>query len=115
MEITNPYYALVIAGVFLSSCSQLLLKKSADTNHDGIISNLMNWRVIIAYTVFLGSLLINITAMHKGVLLKDIPILESLGYVFVPLLSWMILKEKATKRTVICILLILCGIYIFYQ
>ena len=48
---------------------------------------MLNWKVIIAYAIFGGALLINITAMSKGVKLKDLPILESLGYIFVPTLA----------------------------
>lgn len=76
---------------------------------------MLNWRVIFAYAIFFGALFINITAMSNGVNLKDLPILESLGYVFVPLLSFVILKEKIEQRTIISILCILIGIYIFYQ
>lgn len=75
---------------------------------------MLNWRVIMAYAIFFASLFINITAMSQGVNLKDLPILESLGYVFVPLLSYWVLKEKITKRTLTSIALILIGIYIFY-
>ena len=75
---------------------------------------MLNWRVIVAYTIFFGSLLINITAMGKGVQLKDMSILESLGYIFVPLLSYLVLKEEITKRTLASMALILLGIYIFY-
>lgn len=114
MEEINLFYILVIAGIFLSACSQLLLKKSADRKHRSFLRSMLNWRVITAYTIFFGSLFINITAMSKGVKLKDMPILESLGYVFVPLLSYMVLKEKITKRTLVSIVLILIGIYVFY-
>lgn len=114
MEKITLFYILVIAGIFLSACSQLLLKKSADRKHRSFLRSMLNWRVITAYTIFFGSLLINITAMSKGVKLKDMPILESLGYVFVPLLSYMVLKEKITKRTLVSIALILIGIYVFY-
>lgn len=108
------WYILVIIGIFLSACSQLLLKKSADKKHKSFIRSLLNWRVITAYIIFFGALFINITAMSKGVYLKDIPILESLGYVFVPLLSLLVLKEKITKRTIFSIILIITGIVIFY-
>lgn len=75
---------------------------------------MLNWRVITAYAIFFVSLFINITAMSQGVNLKDLPILESLGYVFVPLLSYLVLKEKFTKRMLTSIAFILIGIYIFY-
>lgn len=52
--------------------------------------------------------------MSNGVNLKDMPILESLGYIYVPLLSLLVLKEKISKRTVASVLLIAMGIIIFY-
>ena len=114
MEEITLFYILVVVGIFLSACSQLLLKKSADREHRSFLRSMLNWRVITAYGIFFGSLLVNITAMSKGVKLKDMPILESLGYVFVPLLSYMVLKEEITKRTLVSIVLILIGIYVFY-
>lgn len=109
------FYILVIIGVFLCSCSQLLLKKSADMECKNLIQSILNWRVILAYSIFFGSIIINITAMQNGVCLKNLPILESLGYIFVPFLSFLMLKEKITKQTFLSILLILIGIYLFYQ
>lgn len=108
------WYILVVMGIFISACSQLLLKKSADKEHKSFVQSMFNWRVITAYAIFLGSLFINITAMSKGVNLKDMPILESLGYIFVPLLSFLVLQEKITKRTLISMILIMLGIIIFY-
>lgn len=52
--------------------------------------------------------------MSKGVNLKDMPILESLGYIFVPMLSFFVLKEKITKRTIVSVSLILLGVIVFY-
>lgn len=108
-------YILVVAGIFASACSQLLLKRSADREHKSWLRSMLNWRVITAYGIFFCSLFINITAMSRGVNLKDMPIQESLGYVFVPLLSYIVLKEKITKRTIVSIVLILIGIVWFYQ
>jgi len=115
MEEINWFYLLVITGIFLSACSQLLLKKSADQTHRNFLASMLNWRVILAYVIFFGSLFINITAMSNGVNLKDLPILESLGYVFVPILSFFVLKEKIETRTILSIACILIGIYIFYR
>ena len=114
MEKINGCYILVVIGIFASACSQMLLKKSANMKHKSFIKSMLNWRVVTAYTIFGGALLINITAMSKGVNLKDMPILESLGYVFVPLLSMIVLGEKIEKRTLVSIIFILIGIYIFY-
>ncbi len=76
---------------------------------------MINWRVLIAYGIFFSSLFINITGMSNGVEVKDIPILESLGYIFVPLLSMIYLKEKITKSVFISMVLILLGVIVFYM
>lgn len=115
MEEVDIWYILVITGVFLSSCSQLLLKKSADKDNSDFFLSIFNWRVIIAYSIFFMCVLINITAMGNGVNLKDVPILEALGYVFVPILSLIFLNETITKQTFISIVLITFGIIIFYH
>lgn len=114
MEEIAIWYLFVVIGVFFSACSQILLKKSADKHHDGFIHSMFNFRVIIAYVIFFCSIFINITALSRGVNLKDIPIIESLGYVFVPLLSLFALKENITKRTLGAIAFIIMGILIFY-
>lgn len=114
MESIVFWYVLVVTGIFLSACSQLLLKQSADKQHKNFIYSIVNLRVIIAYIIFFCSLIVNISAMGRGVNLKDMPILESLGYVFVPLLSFVFLKERISKWNLISILLIVIGIFIFY-
>lgn len=115
MEVTALFYILIVFGVFASACSQLLLKQSADKQYKSWLASMLNWRVILAYAIFFGSLLINITAMSKGVNLKDLPVLESLGYIFVPVLSWFVLKEKIDRRMLLSMTLIIIGIIIFYQ
>lgn len=75
---------------------------------------MVNVRVILAYSVFLLSVIINVIALGHGVNVKDLPILEALGYIFVPILSYIFIKEKITKRCATAILMILGGIIIFY-
>lgn len=115
MDQVSYFYYLVVFGIFACACSQLLLKTSADKERGrGIVAAILNWRVILAYTIFFGSLFINITAMSKGVNLKDLPILESLGYIFVPLLSFAVLKEHISLRTLVSMLFIISGVCVFY-
>lgn len=113
-ERVELYYVIVVIGVFLCSCSQLLLKKSAVKTHKSYLYSILNWHVIVAYIISFGSLFVNITAMSRGVNVKDIPVLESFGYIFVPLLSFGVLKEKMTKRKLASMMLIMFGIIIFY-
>lgn len=108
------YYLIVISGIFACSLSQLLLKKSAITANKSHIYTIVNPRVIFAYVIFLGSLLINIWAMSKGIQLKEMAMLESLGYVFVPLLSFLLLKEQIDGRVILGIFIIILGIFVFY-
>lgn len=108
-------YFVVILGVLSCSLSQLLLKKSAMVKHSSKVYEVLNPMVIIAYAVFFFALLINIWAMSKGLQLKEMTILESLGYVFVPLLSFLILKENISKRAIIATSMVLLGIFVFYQ
>jgi uncharacterized membrane protein len=50
---------------------------------------------------------------YREVELKHGPILESAGYIFVLVLSWMILKEKITLNKFIGTVLIIGGIILF--
>lgn len=108
------FYILVIVGVFISSCSQLLLKKSACKKHASKVSEILNKQVIIAYSIFFISVIINVIALDHGVNVKDLPILEALGYIFVPVLSLFFLKERIRIKNVISIFLIIIGIIVFY-
>lgn len=114
MESKLVFYFLVVFGVICCSASQLLLKQSADKEHRNKIAYILNWRVILAYGVFFLSIIINITSLQHGVNLKDIPILEATGYIFVPILSLLFLKEKLNKQTILATAIILLGIIVFY-
>lgn len=111
----NVFYLIVIVGIFASACSQILLKQSARQKHDQWLYEFLNWRVISAYTIFLASTIINIFGLRNGVNLKEMPILESLAYIFVPILSFIFLSEKMTKRKMVSMIFIISGIIIFYQ
>ena len=51
---------------------------------------------------------------YKGLEYKNGPIIESLGYILVMVLSYYFFKEKITKRKLLGNLLILLGIVVFY-
>ena len=108
-------YLFVILGILSCSLSQLLLKRSAQAVHSSKVNEILNPMVIIAYAVFFCSLLVNIWAMSKGLQLKEMAMLESLGYVFVPILSYLILKEKISRRTICATLMVVLGIFVFYM
>lgn len=108
------FYILVALGVLGASCSQILLKKSAVKFHHSMLAEMLNWQVLVAYSVFFASVIINVIALRYGVKVKDLPILEALGYIFVPLLSYFFLGEKLNKKNVFAMILIIGGIVLFY-
>lgn len=113
MEILK-FYILVAIGVFLSSCSQIVLKKSVQREHKSKIAEILNRQVIFAYSLFFISVFINVVALRHGVKVKDLPILEALGYIFVPMMSLFFLKEKICKNNIIALSMIITGIIVFY-
>lgn len=108
------FYFIVVLGVFACSASQLLLKKSAVVEHKSAIYELINWRVMLAYFIMFATLVANIYAMSNGVQLKDMPILEATGYIFVPILSLLVFGEKLNRNSLLAIALIIIGILVFY-
>ena len=101
-----------ICGVFVSSVSQVLLKKSAQQHYQNKIREYLNARVIFAYMIFFAATLCSIIA-YKVIPLSLGPILGSAGYIFVAFLSRIFLKEKITKRKILGLSVIIIGIVIF--
>jgi len=105
------YIALFLVSVLVASFSQILLKKSASKNHAKVIDEYKNKTVISAYMLFVVSTLLTMFA-YRVVNLSLGPILESIGFVYVAIMSRLILKEKITRKQVMAICLIMSGIII---
>lgn len=103
---------LMFAGTFFTAFSQLLLKQSANRKYKNPIFEYLNWRVITAYGIFVGVLLLN-TYAYTRVDMKYGAVIDTFSYVFVMLLSYFILKEKFTKWKVLGNLLIMTGVFIY--
>lgn len=108
----NKYIVIFVFMVFLSCCSQILLKISANKKYKNKIQEYLNIYVILGYLIFFAVALVNAWAM-KGIELKMVPILEASGYIFVLILSLLIFKEKINKNKIIGNLIIIVGIIIF--
>ncbi len=109
------YKCLVILSVFAAACAQMLLKQGARQNYAGFWRQYLNPWVIGGYAIMAGSLILNIFCMSHGVQVKEVSVIESLSYLFVPCLAWGLFKEKITKRKGIAILVIIIGVIIFFQ
>ncbi|MCR5805097.1 MAG: multidrug ABC transporter [Clostridia bacterium] len=106
------YASILIFGVFISSISQIILKKSADKKRDSIIKEYLNPYVIGAYTIFIAATLLSILA-YRGIPLSLGPILEASGYLFVTLWGLVFFGEKLSFKKVIALVLIVSGIVVY--
>ena len=109
------YYIVVITSVFIAALSQLLLKSSSKDEHENVIREYLNWKVICGYGMMGVSLLMNIFAMSKGVQVKEVSIIESLSYLFVPALSFFVFKEKLSWQKIGAIAVIMVGVVVFFR
>ena len=107
------YFMLIMFGcTFLTAISQILLKQSANIPHKDFLHEYLNWRVILAYSIFVLVLLLNTYALTH-VPMKYGSIIDGFTYVFVLLLSALLLKEKVTKPKLIGNLIIIAGVIIY--
>lgn len=111
----NPfwYYAAMAASVIIASTSQILLKKSALKKYDSFLKEYMNPYVIIGYGMMFLSMFLTIF-VYSGMAYKNVPIVESLGYVLVMILCSLFFREKITKRKIWGTALILLGVAVYY-
>jgi len=107
----NKYTGIFIFSVFIASCAQIILKKSADSEHKHIINEYLNLKVILGYSL-MGLSTVGAIIAYRGINLKTGPILESAGYIFIFLLSWFFLDEKPTLKKAFGVMLIITGIII---
>jgi multidrug transporter EmrE-like cation transporter len=108
------YISIFLLGIFVSSVSQLMLKTSANELHQNFVKEYLNAKVIFAYILFVGATFCSIYA-YRGIPLSWGPILESSGYIFVSILSVFILKESISRKKVIGLSIIICGIIVYAQ
>lgn len=109
----SAFFTLIfILSVAVSSASQILLKISANKEHGSAIKEYLNPWVITGYLLFFVSTLVTVYA-YKSVPLSLGPVLESLGYVFVGILGFLVLKERISLRKFIGMALIVAGAIVF--
>lgn len=102
----------MLAGTFFSAVSQVLLKQSAVKEYKHPLQEYLNWRVIVAYGIFFGVLLLN-TYCYTKVDMRYGPVIDTAAYVFVLFFSWAVLKEKITKGKLVGNAIIILGILIY--
>lgn len=108
------YIVLVILSVFAAACAQMLLKQGARQNYVDFWRQYINPWVIGGYAIMTCSLILNIFCMSRGVQVKEVSTIESLSYLFVPCLAFLLFKEKITWRKAGAILIIIGGVILFF-
>ena len=104
--------AFILTGTFISAASQILLKLSTRKSYANKWREYFNFYVIAAYALFVLSTICGVMA------LRYIPVtlnaaLGTSGQIFVPVMSFLILHEKISRRKLCGMALIVLGILIF--
>jgi small multidrug resistance pump len=107
----NKYVGIFLLSVFIASCAQIILKTSADAEHRNVIGEYLNIKVIVGY-ILMGISTLGAIIAYRGINLKNGPILDSFGYVFVFILSCVFLKEKSSINKIIGFILIIAGVIV---
>ena len=109
------WYHVVVAGsVLVAAFAQMALKKGASLPHRSIVREYLNPWVIGGYALMLCSVVIDVACIRCGVQVKEVSTIESLSYLFVPLLGFLFFGEKITLRKAGAIALILAGVVVFF-
>lgn len=108
-----PGVLLLLFSVFLASFAQILLKKSAGRQYTEKIREYLNPFVIGGYGIMLVTTVISVLAL-RWIPLSMSAGLDACGQIFVPLLSWFLLREKINKKKWLGIFVIIIGILIFF-
>ena len=107
------HYVYLIASVLAASLSQLLLKKGAMQRYASLWREYWNPWVLCGYLVLLCSVFLTICGL-RGLDYLNAPIVESLGYVLVPVFGAVFFREKLGWRRLMGIGCIVVGMVVFY-
>ena len=107
------YCGIMLLAVFISSVSQVMLKKSAMQVHGSFTREYINSWVIGGYALFLLTTMMSIYALRVVPLSLGV-VLESTNYFFVSVMGWLVLGEELNKQKMVGIVIILLGIIIFF-
>ena len=108
------YYAIVILSVFAAAGAQMLLKQGVRQNYAGFWRQYLNPGVIGGYAIMACSLVLNIFCMSRGVQVKEVSTIESLSYLFVPCLAFILFRERITLRKAGALAIIISGVILFF-
>ena len=103
---------LVFISHLIAAFSQILLKKAAGKTYSVWWRSYVNPQVITAYSLFVVTTILSVLAM-KHIPMSVSAALGASGQIIVPVMSFICLREKITKKKLIGMLIIVVGILIF--
>lgn len=103
---------LFAAASLIASFSQMLLKKSASERHESVIREYLNFKVIAGYGMMFLSMLVCVYAYSRQVSMQSGAVMDSIGNLWVMILSFLIFREPITKKKLLGNLLIITGIVV---
>ncbi|MDD3138297.1 MAG: multidrug ABC transporter [Lachnospiraceae bacterium] len=106
------YVFILLLSIFISSISQVMLKKAAMRNYDSKIKEYLNPLVVIAYIMFIGTTFLTVIA-YKEIPLSLGPVLETTSYIYITFFGVKLFEEKLNMKKKISILLIIMGIIVY--
>ena len=107
------FYLVGILGIVLAAVSQTLLKFSARKTYSSKIREYLNPLVMGAYALLGISMLLALVCYRYLGYLNTI-LLEPLGYLLILVIGLCVFKETITKNKAFGMLLVACGIVLFY-
>lgn len=107
-----PYILIFLASVFMSSVSQVMLKKAAQKSYDSHIKEYLNPLVISAYLIFVGTTLVGVLA-YKVIPLSMGPVLEASSYLYVTFFGVKLFGERVNGKKIAALFLIVAGIVVY--
>ena len=109
----SSYHLLFLFAVAVAGFGQVALKRAAmEEQGRSLLRQYANGYVLLGYFLMLCSMGM-VSVAYRGVPLKIAPALDSLGFVLVPMLSWLFFGERITRTKGLGFLLIVFGILIF--
>ena len=110
----SPWLLVFVASSAVAAFAQILLKKGAQIDHGSFLREYLNPHVIIGYGLMFIGMGLGIIG-YRHVEYKNGPVMESVGFFMVMILSRFFFGEKITKKKILGNILIFAGIVIFYM
>jgi drug/metabolite transporter (DMT)-like permease len=108
----SKYHLLFLFAVAVAGFGQVALKRAAMEQGRSLLRQYANGYVVLGYFLMFCSMGM-ISVAYRGVPFKEGPVLESLTFVWVPLLSSFFLGERITKTKALGFLIIIFGVVVF--